>query len=120
MPGRTLDKDELEVVDYALLTLTTTGAVTLSTTGGNSNCDPAINSTAYKNKVKRALMTVEVTPCRFRTDGTAPTATEGHLLYVGDTLDLTQRSWGTLLNSTSLLNFIATTGVPKVRITYFR
>lgn len=116
MPGRTYDEDELEVLDYATLTLSTTGAVGLSSTA----CTVNANSTTFSNKVKRALLTVEVTPCRFRTDGTAPTATEGHLLYVGDVLNLTNRSWGTLLNSTSLLNFIATTGAPKVRITYFK
>ena len=116
MAKRTYDEDELEVVDYAVLTLSTTGALTMSSTG----CTVNANSTAFTNKVKRALVTIEVQNCRFRMDGTAPTAAEGHPLYPGDIMDMTGRGWGTLLNSTSLLQFIATTGAPKLRITYFR
>ena len=115
------DKDELEIIDYAVLTLSTTGAITLSTTGTNANCTPTINSTTFGNKkVKRAYITIETTPCRFRMDGTAPTAGEGHLLNVGDTLNLASRPWGTLLNSLTSLRFIATTGAPKGRITFMR
>ena len=35
-----------------------------------------------------ALITVEVAAVRFRIDGTAPTATVGHILEVGDVLEL--------------------------------
>ena len=98
MGSETYDTDELEVVDYATLTLSTTGAVTLT------SASPAINSTTFKNKVKGALVTVETANVRWRTDGTAPTTSEGHLVYTGDVLDFTARSWGTLL---PLIQFIA-------------
>lgn len=115
MGGRTLDKDELEVVDYATLTLSTTAGGKMLT-----GASPAINSTALSGTVKRALITVEVANARFRTDGTAPTTSEGHLLYVGDVLNMTTRGWGTLLNSTTLLKFIGESGAPKLKITYYK
>ena len=113
MAKDTYDKDELEVVDYAVLTLSTTGALTMSSTG----CDVNIDSTTFSTKVKGALITVETANARFRTDGTAPTTGEGHLLYVGDVLDMTDRSWATLLPA---MQFIAESGAPKLKITYFR
>ena len=114
MPREIFDTDELEVVDYATLTLSTTGAKMLT------GASPAINSTTFANKVKRALITVETANARFRPDGTAPTTTEGHLVYIGDVLDFTGRSWRTLLNSTTLLQFIAESGAPKFKITYIK
>ena len=111
MANETYDSDELEVVDYATLTLSTTGAVTLT------SASPAINSTTFRNKVKHALMTVETANVRWRTDGTAPTTTEGHLAYTGDVLDFTGRGWGTLL---PLIQWIAESGAPKLKITYFK
>jgi hypothetical protein len=36
--------------------------------------------------MKRAIVTVETAQVRFRADGTAPTASEGHILNPGDTL----------------------------------
>lgn len=50
----------------------TAGGLTQATAGGSN----------------KATVTVEVAPVRFRVDGTAPTATVGHLLDVGDTLVL--------------------------------
>jgi len=38
--------------------------------------------------VNYALITVETQPVRFRMDGVDPTAVEGHLLNVGDVLEL--------------------------------
>ena len=43
-----------------------------------------------------ARITVETANIRFRTDGTDPTTTEGHILYIGDVLEL--RSQSDLLN----------------------
>jgi hypothetical protein len=37
---------------------------------------------------KRAFITVEDAQCRYRYDGTAPTATEGHVANVGDVIVL--------------------------------
>lgn len=38
-----------------------------------------------------ALLTVETNPIRYRTDGTAPTASEGHLVQPGSVIELTSR-----------------------------
>ena len=38
-----------------------------------------------------AIITVETAPIRYWTDGTVPTAANGHLLNVGDVLELTSR-----------------------------
>jgi len=48
----------------------------------------AIPAAIRNLKVDFALVTVETDQVRFRTDGTDPTASEGHLLNVGDALEL--------------------------------
>jgi hypothetical protein len=60
------------------------------------------------------LITVETNPIRFRTDGVAPTTTEGHLLSSGDSI--------TLESSIDALNFkaIATGGNATLRVSYLR
>ena len=37
----------------------------------------------------QAFVTVETASCRFRMDGSDPTSTEGHLLQVGDSINVT-------------------------------
>ena len=58
-------------------------------------------------------VTVETDNVRYRYDGTAPTATEGHLLYVGDRLQL--------INPTILtkMRFIRETTDATIRVSYF-
>jgi len=69
----------------------------------------ASTKTAYK-----AFMTAETAEMRFRFDGTSPTASEGHLIDDGDTLEL--------YGNANIVNFEAirtgeTSGVLK--ITYY-
>lgn len=52
----------------------------------SSTAITTIDNAAYPNIV--GFYTVETGNIRFRTDGTAPTATEGHLLYLGDVLTI--------------------------------
>lgn len=73
----------------------------------------AIDNAAYPNIV--GIYTVETGNLRFRTDGTAPTATEGHLLYIGDVL--------VVEGLTDIRNFKAistTSGTSTLRISYKR
>lgn len=79
----------------------------------SSTAITTINNAAYPNIV--GFYTVETGNVRFRTDGTAPTATEGHLLYIGDVL--------TIEGLTDILNFKAistTSGTSTLRISYKR
>ena len=48
----------------------------------------AITATIIDQHHDDALITVEAAAVRFRIDGTAPTATVGHVLEVGDVLEL--------------------------------
>ena len=76
--------------------------------------DTAIGCTAAKAaRAELAFITAETAQMRFRYDGTAPTATEGHVLEPGETL--------TLKGTLNVQNFLAirtsaTSGV--LRITY--
>jgi hypothetical protein len=47
-----------------------------------------------------AIITVEDANVRFRTDGTAPTTSEGHIAYVGDVITL--RSQGDIANFSAI------------------
>ena len=57
-------------------------SITVSTVAKN------ITATLIDQHHDWALVTVETAPVRFRLDGTAPTTSEGHLLNVGDVLEL--------------------------------
>jgi hypothetical protein len=69
-------------IDFESLTIST-GAVSISAGIIDQHPDDA-------------LITVEAAAVRFRVDGTAPTATVGHILEVGDVLEL--RGMGELGN----------------------
>jgi len=72
-------------------------------------------STYSSYRLLKAYITVEDAGVRWRIDGTAPTAIEGHLLNSGDTLSLE--------DPVSIANFKAirsTTTDAKLRVTYFR
>ena len=55
-----------------------------------SSSSVALTAATYLNQ-RFALITVETNPVRFRLDGTAPTATVGHILNAGDILELSSR-----------------------------
>jgi hypothetical protein len=72
-----------------------------------------ITSSLLSPNRRRAVLTAETAQMRFRVDGTDPTSSEGHLLEVGDTLELDQQE--------EMLNFRAirtgsTSGVLKVTV----
>ena len=97
----------MNVVDYATLTVAGTAV-------GLDSASPALDAGA---SVKCALITVEDGPVRWRADGSAPTDSEGHLLNIGDVLNLTDRNYDSML---AAIKFIRTTGTSgKLKITYF-
>lgn len=62
---------------------------------------------------RQAFVTVETASCRFRMDGTDPTSSEGHLLQVGDSFNVT--------GTQNLYNFKAirdTSTSAVLRVTY--
>ena len=98
----------INVLDYATLTVGN-AAVDLV-----SDASPAIPKACHG-----ALITVEDDQVRFRTDGTAPTSSEGHLLEVGDALNWYSTenvNWYSVLFT---VQFIRVTGDAKLKITYF-
>ena len=102
----------LNVVDYSTLSAGAT-AVTLA------SADPAMDVTAGTVggvRVRRALFTIEDQACRWRGDGTAPEATEGHELADEDSLSLMEANYEELLKA---IQFIAVTGTCKIKITFF-
>lgn len=79
----------------------------------SSTAITTIDNAAYPNIV--GFYTVETGNIRFRTDGAAPTAAEGHLLYLGDVLIIE--------GLTDIRNFKAistTSGTSTLRISYKR
>lgn len=61
------------------------------TVAGTSIGFDATAATNNGIKPSAATITVETAQLRFRTDGTAPTSSEGHLAGVGDVIELTDR-----------------------------
>ena len=73
----------LQVFGYESVTVSTTSVALTSTTYGNAAANTFANY---------AMIQVETYPVRFRLDGTAPTASVGHLLNPGDLLELESES----------------------------
>lgn len=103
---RRLSGGERNVIDYATLTVSSTGI-------GLSSASPAIGAGAT---VRRAVITVEDDQVRYREDGTDPTSSEGTLLEVGDVLSYTNANYETILNQ---VKFIRVTGDAKLKIHYY-
>lgn len=102
----------LNVIDYSTMTVSST-ALTLA------SASPAMDVTAGTvggRTVRRALFTVEDAAVRWRGDGTAPTATEGHELADTDILTLIEANYEELLKN---LQFIRVSGDAKIKITFF-
>ena len=85
---------------YEALTVTNAAAVSLTQ--------------ATYDAARCALITVEDNPIRFRTDGTAPTTSEGHYVSPGDSIEVHF--------SADIFHFkaIATAGNAKLKVTYSR
>lgn len=100
----------LNVVDFATLTVSST-AVDLG------DASPALSAGLVSSKtVRRALMTVETDAIRWRADGTAPTASEGHKIAANGELSLTGANYKQLLGA---IQFIAVSTDAALKITYF-
>lgn len=75
--------DEIPATDFESITVSTTAIgftaskILQNETGG------------FKRRCTKALFTVETNSIRFRLDGTAPTATVGHLMAAGDSFLVT-------------------------------
>ena len=95
-------------VDYSTLTVTDTAQV-LATAAS-----PVLASQAHG-----AVISVEAAPVRWRDDGTAPTASEGHLLNVGDVLTFDSWSvpnvnWKQVLKAIQFIRTTGTNGLLKI------
>ncbi len=96
----------INCIDYATLTVSNTSV-------GLASASPAL---AAGHTVKRAVISVETDAVRWRADGTAPTSAEGHLLNVGDYLNLVDADYTSFL---SAIHFIRVTNDAALKITYF-
>ena len=94
----------INVLDYA--TLAVDGAVTL--------VDDA--SPTLPGQCKRVYITSETDAVRWRADGTAPSASEGHVLAVNDSISFTGANYRQLLEN---ITFIKVTNAAALKITYF-
>ena len=94
----------INVLDYA--TLAVDGAVTLV-----SDASPTLPA-----KCKRIYITSETDAVRWRADGTAPTATEGHVLAKDDSISFTGANYRQLLEN---IKFIKVTAAASLKLTYF-
>lgn len=63
--------------------------------------------------IRAVTVTVETNSIRYRLDGSDPTATDGHLLYDGDVLDITN------VNSILAFKAIAVGSDAAIQITYY-
>lgn len=95
------------VVDFATLTVSST-AVDLS------DASPAYNA---GHTVTGFFATVEDANVRWRADGTAPTTTEGHVLYEGQTLEFVGRNYTDIVENIQFIRDDSTDA--KLKITYF-
>ncbi len=78
------------------------------------NGSTALTSATYGNQVCGAFITVETDQVRFRTDGTAPDSTTGHLLNIGDVLILSSP------NDVTKVKFIKVTNNATLQVSYYR
>jgi len=76
----------------------------------------AVNIT-IPSKSKRAFMTCEDAAVRWRADGTAPTADEGHLLAQDSSISFMEQGYKQLLENMKFIADTVTSG--KLKITYF-
>lgn len=105
----------INVIGYSSLTVSSqTTPVTLA------SASPAMDVTAGTvggRTVRRALMTIEDAPLRWRSDGSAASSTAGHEMAKTDILTLMDANYEELLKS---IQFIATSSTTAyVRITFF-
>ena len=95
----------INTIDYAILAVSTAAV-------GLTDATPTL-----PDKAKRAFITAETQAVRWRADGTAPTADEGHVLAADDSISFTGANYRQLLEN---IQFIATSaGDGALKITYF-
>ena len=96
----------MNVIDYATLAVDQ-AAVDLIADG----------SPALPDAAKRVFITCETAAVRWRADGTAPTANEGHMLAANDSISFTGANYRQLLEKIEFIADTATAGALK--ITYY-
>ena len=99
-----MNEMEMEAFAHEALAVSSTSVPFTAATWKN----PSTGSAARK-----ALVTVESNTVRWRADGTDPTASTGHQLAAGQSLEV----WGADMNR---IEFIRETSDATVRVTYFR
>ncbi len=98
----------VNVIDYSTLSINTTVTAL-------SDATPSMPDGA-----KGALVTLEQANLRMRTDGTDPTTSEGHLVYVGDVLTfdswtVPKQNWRSTFRTCEFIQAVAaTTGLLKI------
>jgi hypothetical protein len=97
----------VNVVDYATLTVAGTAV-------GLADASPAYTA---GHDVVGILATVETADVRVRMDGSAATTSEGHILHIGDVLNMTDDNYSSVLPNLSFIRDGSTSGV--VKLTYF-
>jgi len=96
-------------VDYATLTVT------------NASIGLESGTPTLPTGARGAVITVETDQVRWRDDGTAPAADEGHLLNVGDVLtfdswSVSKQNWRQVLRA---IRFHRVTADAKLKISYY-
>jgi len=104
----------LLVVSFAIMSFASNDFETL-TINGTAQGFTASKITTTSGNMHKALCTLEGAQIRYRTDGTAPTGTVGHILDISGTLSL--NGYGDILNF-SAISTTATSGT--LRCTYWK
>ena len=104
----------LLIASFSLMSFASDSFETLTVNGTAAGFTAATITTANYN-VRKAFCTLETAAIRYRTDGTAPTGTIGHLLDVSGKLELDGRD--DIVNF-SAISTTATSGT--LRCTYWK
>lgn len=97
--------NDMEAMAFESITVSSAAVGFTTATYGNPSSGAA---------AKAALVTLETNGVRWRADGTDPTASVGHLMGVGDAIEV----YGSL--DLASIRFIATGGDATARVTYYR
>lgn len=84
-----------------------------SITVDNTAAGKTLTNTVNSMRGQRAVITAETAQMRYRYDGTAPAATEGHLLEVGQTIEVIGYAD---ISNFKIIRTGATSGVIKVTL----
>ena len=101
----------LNPVDFSTMAASSTAAKALS------GASPALSGGKVSgNAIRRFIITTETAACRWRSDGTDPTTSVGHLAASADTLSFTGANYKSLANN---IRFIAVVSTCNFSISWF-